>query len=211
MAFHEVRFPTGIALDASGGPERRTEIATLGSGFEERNSPWAHARRRYNAGYGVRSLDDVHAVIAFFEARHGRLHGFRWKDRADFKSCAPLQSPAATDQSVGIGDGIATTFALVKRYASGAEAYDRPIRKPVAGTVLVAVADVPHVAGTDFTLDAATGIVTFVTPPAVGASITAGFEFDVPVRFDTDFLEINVAAFRAGDVPNIPIIELRLP
>lgn len=159
----------------------------------------------------MRSLDDVHAVIAFFEARHGRLHGFRWKDLADFKSCAPLQSPAATDQSVGIGDGIATTFALVKRYASGAEAYDRPIRKPVAGTVLVAVADVPHVAGTDFTLDAATGIVTFVTPPAVGASITAGFEFDVPVRFDTDFLEINVAAFRAGDVPNIPIIELRLP
>ena len=89
VAFHEVRFPTAIAFGASGGPERRTDIVTLGSGFEERNSRWADSRRRYNAGYGVRTLDDLHVVLAFFEERRGRLYGFRWLDRIDWKSCAP--------------------------------------------------------------------------------------------------------------------------
>jgi uncharacterized protein (TIGR02217 family) len=89
MAFYEVRFPTAIAFGSSGGPERKTEIVALASGFEERNAVWANSRRRYDAGYGVKSLDDVHTVIAFFEARMGRLHGFRFKDFSDFKSCAP--------------------------------------------------------------------------------------------------------------------------
>src|SRR5215510_10220416 len=112
MAFHEVRFPTGIALRSTGGPTRKTEIVTLGSGFEERNAVWANSRRRYDVGYGVKSLDDVHAVIAFFEARMGRLHGFRFKDFADFKSCAPNASVAPSDQSIGTGDAAATQFAL---------------------------------------------------------------------------------------------------
>jgi uncharacterized protein (TIGR02217 family) len=211
MAFHEIRFPVEIAFGATGGPERRTEIVTLGSGFEERNSPWADSRRRYNAGYGLRSLDDVHEVIAFFEARHGRLHGFRWKDRADWKSCAPGASVAASDQTIGAGDGARTEFALTKTYASGGAAYTRAIAKPVAGTVRIAVDGVEKIAGTHFSVDAATGIVSFVdeAAPASGAAVTAGFEFDVPVRFDTDFLEINLAAFSAGSVPGIPIVEVR--
>ena len=212
MAFHEVRFPVEVAFGSTGGPERRTEIVTLGSGFEERNSPWADSRRRYNAGYGVRSLDDLHGVIAFFEARHGRLHGFRWKDRADFKSSAPQATPAATDQAIGTGDGAADTFQLVKSYASGSQTYTRTIRKPVAGTVLVAVDGQVKTESTQFTVDTATGAVTFTggNVPGVGAAVTAGFEFDVPVRFDADFLEINLAAFEAGDIPAIPIVEIRL-
>ncbi len=118
IPFHEVRFPTAIAFGASGGPERRTDIVALGSGHEERNSRWADSRRRYNAGYGVKSLDDLHAVIAFFEERRGRLYGFRWKDRADWKSCAPGGTPAATDQAIGTGDGAMTAFQLVKTYGS---------------------------------------------------------------------------------------------
>ncbi|MGX1196918.1 phage distal tail protein, Rcc01695 family [Parvibaculum sp. MBR-TMA-1.3b-4.2] len=206
MTFHDIRFPTDLSFGASGGPERRTEIVTLGSGFEERNSPWAQSRRRFNAGLGLRRLDDVHETIAFFEARHGRLYGFRWKDHADWKSCAPGGTVSATDQTLGIGDGETTGFQLLKTYASGGESYLRRIAKPVAGSVVAAVDGVARAV----TLDAATGEILFDDPPAPGAEVTAGYEFDVPVRFDTDFLDINLAAFEAGSVPDIPVVELRL-
>tara|TARA_R110002110_G_scaffold24174_10_gene90986 strand:+ start:1544 stop:2182 length:639 start_codon:yes stop_codon:yes gene_type:complete len=212
MAFHDIRFPLDIAFGSTGGPERRTEIVTLGSGFEERNSPWASSRRRYNAGYGLRSLDDVYELIAFFEARQGRLTGFRWKDRADWKSCAPGAAIAPGDQVIGTGDGETRNFQLVKTYVSGAGDYTRVIAKPVAGSLRVSVAGVEKMIETDFTLDAASGMVTFAEAqtPAEGATVTAGFAFDVPVRFDTDFLEINLSAFEAGSIPHIPIIEVRV-
>ncbi|MBI1261405.1 MAG: TIGR02217 family protein [Rhizobiales bacterium] len=209
MAFHDTRFPLGIALGARGGPERRTDIVTLGSGFEERNSAWADSRRQYNAGYGLRGLDDIHALIAFFEARHGRLHGFRWRDRADWKSCAPSATPQADDQLIGTGDGTQAAFQLTKTYMSGPASYVRMITKPVAGSVLLAV---DGVATSAFTLDAVTGLVTFDVGaiPASGALVSAGYEFDVPVRFDTDRLEIDLSAFTAGAVPDIPVIEIRV-
>lgn len=210
MAFHDIRFPLEIAFGATGGPERRTEIVTLGSGFEERNSPWAHSRRRYNAGYGLRSLDDVHEVIAFFEARHGRLIGFRWKDRADWKSCAPAAEIAADDQVIGTGDGETVAFQLQKTYVSGAGSYTRVITKPVAGSLRVSVADEELTAGTDFSVDVTSGLVTLAEAPAAGAIVRAGFAFDVPVRFDTDFLEISLTGFEAGSVPHIPIVEVRV-
>lgn len=212
MSFHEVRFPTAISLGASGGPERRTDVVVLGSGFEERNSRWADSRRSYNAGYGVKSLDELHAVIAFFEERRGRLYGFRWRDHADWKSGAPGAVPAAADQAIGTGTGAATTFQLKKTYGSAHAPWARTIKKPVAGTVLVAVAGVAQAAGTAFTLNTATGVVTFLAGhvPAAGHAVTAGFEFDVPVRFDTDKLEVSVAGFRHGAIPDIPIVEVRL-
>jgi uncharacterized protein (TIGR02217 family) len=210
MAFHEIRFPLGIALGASGGPERRTEIVTLGSGREERNSPWAMSRRRYNAGLGLKKLDDIHEAIAFFEARHGRLHGFRWRDRADWKSGSPGASVTPLDQVLGTGDGARAAFQLVKTYVSGEASYTREIVKPVAGSLRLAVSSEAMAEGADFSADHTTGIVTFAVAPAEGASVTAGFEFDVPVRFDTDFLDINLAAFEAGSVPDIPVVEIRL-
>jgi uncharacterized protein (TIGR02217 family) len=211
MSFHDVRFPAKLSFGSTGGPERRTEIVALGSGFEERNTPWAHGRRRYDAGLGVKSLTDLYAVIAFFEARRGRLYGFRWKDHLDFKSKGPLEPIAATDQTIGTGTGAQTVFALSKTYASGPASYMRPVKKPVSGTVLVAVGGVAKTMGTDYTLDANTGLVTFAAAPASGASVTAGFEFDVPVRFDTDRLEISLAAFKAGELPHVPVVEIRLP
>lgn len=204
-AFHETRFPTAIALGATGGPERRTRIVTLTSGHEERNTPWAHSRRRFDAGYGIKTLDDLHEVIAFFEARRGRLHGFRWKDVTDYKSCAPTETPAATDQPFGIGDGETTQFYLSKAYTSGGQTYTRPITKPVDGRLTVAIDGEIAAAA----LDATTGAVTFPDPPPVGAMLTAGFEFDVPVRFDTDRLDINLTGFEAGEIPAIPVIEIR--
>ena len=212
MSFHDVRFPTAISRGAVGGPERRTDVVVLGSGFEERNSRWADSRRSYNGGYGIKSLDDLDAVIAFFEERRGRLHGFRWRDHADFKSCAPEASPFHLDQAIGTGDGSTAVFQLTKTYGSNYAPWKRNITKPVEATVTVAVAGAPQAQGTDFILDAATGIVTF-TPghvPATGAPVTAGFLFDVPVRFDTDKLEISLSGFRHGAIPSIPIIEIRL-
>lgn len=212
MAFHDVRFPTSISFGTSGGPERRTQVVELASGREERNTPWAHSRRRFNAGYGVHSRDDLHEVIAFFEARSGRLHGFRFKDHSDFKSCAPTKEISQTDQLVGTGDGVADRFALVKTYESGGHNYTRKINKPVPQSVLVAVAGEQKTAGTDYTMSEETGeiIFGFLAIPPLGASVTAGFEFDVPVRFDTDFLDIRLSDFVAGDIPSIPLVEVRL-
>lgn len=210
MAFHDIRFPTGISRGASGGPERRTEIVTLGSGFEERNQRWADSRRRYDAGYGVRGVDDLYAVIAFFEERRGRFHGFRWKDWSDYRSGAPGATPSAGDQVIGTGDGAAAAFQLVKAYGSTFAPWTRVIVKPVAGTVRVALDGAEQSEGTDFSVDMTTGIVSFTSAPGAGASVTAGFEFDVPARFDTDRLAVNLERFSHGDIPGIPIVEVRL-
>lgn len=209
MNFHEVRFPAALSMGSSGGPERRTEIVTLSNGFEERNSPWAHSRRRYDAGLGVRSLDDLSAVIAFFEARHGQLYGFRWKDWTDYKSCRPSAQPTALDQEIGTGDGERILFELRKAYRSGPASYHRPVVKPVEGSVRVAVGAV-ELPEDRFVVDTATGRITFAEPPADGAAITAGFEFDVPVRFDTDRITASLASLSAGEIPSIPIIEVRV-
>lgn len=207
MNFHETRFPTTIAFHSSGGPERKTEIVTLGSGFEERNAVWANSRRRYDVGYGVKTLDDLHAVIAFFEARMARLYGFRFKDFADFKSCAPQSAITPADQIVGTGDGTTKTFQLAKTYTSGSASWKRTIKKPVTGTVRAAIGGAETAA---FTLDTTTGQLAFDTAPANGATVTAGFEFDTPVRFDTDSLSINLSHFAAGEIPSIPIVEIAL-
>ncbi len=205
--FNEVRFPTDVALGARGGPERRTDVVTLRSGAEERNAIWADGRRKYQAGYGVKSFAQLEAVRDFFEAQRGRLYGFRWKDRFDYRSCASPLQPTPFDVPIGTGDGRATSFQLVKVYGAGLPTpYTRAIAKPVPGTVLVALnAAMP----THWNCDATTGLVTFAAPPAPGVSVTAGFLFDVPVRFDTDYLEADLAFFEAGQIPNIPIVEIR--
>ncbi len=200
MSFHEVRLPARLAFGSTGGVERRTEVVQLASGYERRSTPWAQGRRRYLIGAGVRSLDDAAALVAFFEARRGRLHGFRFKDFADFKSCAPSGTVAAGDQPLGEGDGESAAFQLVKMYGDLA----REIRKPVAGTVRVAVDG----AEAAFTLE--DGVVTLDAPPPEGAAVTAGFEFDTPVRFDTDRIEITLEGFGAGRLVAAPLVEVRV-
>ncbi|MGL4312259.1 MAG: phage distal tail protein, Rcc01695 family [Paracoccaceae bacterium] len=210
MSFHEVRFPANLSFGSVGGPERRTDIVALANGFEERNTPWAHSRRRYDAGLGLRSLDDVALLIAFFEARRGQMFGFRWKDWADYRSCAPAADVGFEDQVIGTGDGVTRVFTLAKTYASGGQSYRRPILKPVEGTVKVGLQGDQLAEGVNFTVDVARGELTFAEAPDQGVEITAGFEFDVPVRFDTDRVQVSVASFQAGDVPNVPIVEVRI-
>ncbi len=207
MAFHEVRFPDDISRGARGGPERRTQIVELASGDEERNASWANSRRRYDVAYGIRRADDLASVVAFFEARNGRLYGFRFRDWADYKSCLPSQSPGPTDQGIGTGDGAATGFQLVKHYASGSQTWARTIGKPVAGSVTVALDGVEQ--GSGWSVDTTAGIVTFAAAPAAGVIVTAGFTFDVPVRFDSDTLDVTLDIERLGSITSIPLVEIR--
>ncbi|MBD8553171.1 DUF2460 domain-containing protein [Rhizobium sp. CFBP 8762] len=204
--FHDVRFPLRLALRTSGGPVRRTDIVNLSNGGEHRNSRWRDARRHYDAGSGVRSIDDLYVVVAFFEARMGQLYGFRFRDPVDFKSCAPGEVISPFDQSIGTGDGQATGFQLVKTYSDAGGQTRREIAKPVADTVMVAVNGKRVDA---FRVDPATGMVQLAIAPPVGALVQAGFEFDVPVRFDTDRIEINLAQFNAGAIPAIPLMEIQ--
>ena len=210
MAFHEVRFPANLSFGTIGGPERRTEVVTLSNGFEERNTPWAHSRRRYDAGFGMRSLTDIETLISFFEARQGQLNAFRWKDWSDFKSSPNDREIEFDDQVIGYGDGETTVFQLVKTYRSGTQSYTRPIRKPVLGSVRVGIQGDLSTDTIDYVLDEEAGTITFFSPPGEGATVTAGFEFDVPVRFDTDRIQISVASFKAGEIPTVPIVEIRL-
>lgn len=209
MAFHEVRLPARLAFGSTGGVERRTEIVTLGSGFERRSTPWAQGRRRYLIGANLKSLDDMATLTAFFEARCGRLYGFRFRDFADFRSCAPSGTITHLDQSLGAGDGIRATFELSKRYGEGEDAVTRRIHKPVGGTVKVGV-DAVELDPAAFEVDPTTGLVTLVTPPAVTATVTAGYEFDVPVRFDADRVDVTLESFAAGRMAAVPLIEVRV-
>lgn len=209
MAFHEVSLPARLAFGSTGGVERRTEIVTLGSGFERRSTPWAQGRRRYLIGANLKSLDDMAALTAFFEARRGRLYGFRFRDFADWKSSAPTATPGPMDQILGTGDGMRTAFPLNKRYGDGPDAVDRPIAKPVAGSVRVAVGG-QDVDGAGFVVDGTTGLITFAAAPAPGAVVSAGFEFDTPVRFDTDRIEVTLESFDAGRVAAASLIEIRV-
>ena len=207
MAFHEVQFPVNIGRGARGGPKRKTQVVTLASGDEERNASWANSRRRYDVSYGLRRADDLAAVVAFFEARNGMLYGFRFKDWSDYKSCLPSGTPTSADQHLGNGTGTRTEWQLRKRYTSSLWGVYRDVTKPVAGTVLVEVDGAPLASG--WTVDATTGILTFASPPASGATIRAGFEFDVPVRFDTDSLDVTLDFERLGTITSIPLIEVR--
>ena len=182
--FHNVRFPLDLALGARGGPERRTDILQLASGGEHRSSPHAHSRRRYDAGVGVKSLDDIQTLIAFFEARGGEMASFRFRDPTDFR---------ADGQPLGIGDGETMRFALVKSY----EDYRRPIR-------LASVESVEPDQG--FRVEG--GEIVFDAPVADGVEVRATFSFDTVVRFATPRIEVSVEDVRAGTIASIPLVEV---
>ena len=201
-SFHEVLFPAAIALGATGGPELPTDVVRLSSGMESRNARWAHSRRRWDVGGAVMRMDQAQELTEFFEARGGRTYGFRFRDPLDWKSCVSSQAISALDQTLGIGNGERVDFQLMK---SGGVWSERIVSKPVAGSVVVAV---DGAAATEFEVDTATGVVTFETPPAVGAVLTAGFAFDVPVRFDTDRLDMTLVGHDAVRIVRAPLVEV---
>lgn len=208
MAFDEIALPLRVGFGSKGGPNFSTEIIVIDSGYERRNQNWAQARRVYDARAGVRSAADAAALLAFFHARAGRARGFRVRDWSDYSSAADNVSPPSfADQVIGAGDGKTAAFQLIKRYTSGGAVHARVLAKPVAGSLLVGVNGAELEEG--WSVDATTGVLTFAAPPVSGQVITAGYLFDVPVRFDTDYLPLtaeNYASFEA----EVPLVEIRI-
>ncbi|MFA4994214.1 MAG: DUF2460 domain-containing protein [Bdellovibrionales bacterium] len=208
MSFDETELPLRVAFGSRGGPNFSTEIIVIDSGFERRNQNWAQARRVFDAQGSVRSAADAATLLNFFHARAGRARGFRLRDWSDYSSAADnISAPAFTDQTLGTGNGATVAFQLVKNYSSGGIAHARAIKKPVAGTALVGVNGAQL--STGWSLDATTGVLTFAAAPTAGQTVTAGFLFDVPVRFDTDYLSLsaeNYASYQA----EVPIVEIRV-
>ncbi len=203
-AFDDVRFPIAIGREASVEPAFSTAVVTTASGVEQRNSDWADARLRFDAGPGVRSQAELQELIAFFRARRGAAIGFRFEDPFDHSSNEMSDAPGPGDQLIGVGDGIRTAFPLVKHYGGQV----RRITRPVAGSVRVSVAGVERNSG--WTVEPM-GEVLFEAAPAAGAEVRAGFRFDVPVRFAEDRLSVSRATFEAGEAASVPLIEVREP
>lgn len=200
MAFIETRFPTDIAFGSTGGPQYSTDVVITHGGYEQRNSNWSQARAVYNVAHGVKTQTQLDTLIAFFRARKGRADGFRFKDWTDYQ---------ATGQVIGTGNGSKLAFQLIKTYNSGSTSETRNIRKPVAGTVNIYLNGVLQ-SGSAFTLDSTTGIVTFATAPANGVVVSADFQFDVPVRFDTDRLSASLDSYGSHSWNEIPLVEVRV-
>ena len=209
MNFHEIRFPANLSFGSVGGPERRTEVVTLANGFEERNTPWAHSRRRYDAGLGMRSLDDIETLIAFLRGAAravARLPLEGLVGLQELRALARAGFPRLRDRA---GDGQTRDFPIVKLYRSG-DQLCAPDRQAGRGQRAGRGRWQRLVAGAHFEADATTGTITFTDAPAPGAEVSAGFEFDVPVRFDTDSIQTSVASFKAGDAPSVPVVEIRV-
>lgn len=218
MGFHEVQFPTDISYGSKGGPGFATQIIELPSGAEERVARWSTPRRKYNAAYGVKTPTQLSTLRDFYLGRTGALYGFRYKDWVDFASTADGRTNTGSwgvaavnhqDQVIGTGDGTATTFQLIKTYTSGAYSAVRVITKPVSATTVVALGAVNQTTG--WSVDTTTGVVTFTTAPTLGTQVKAGFEFDVPVRFEKEIdelLDVSVDDYGSMSVPPIGLIEL---
>ncbi|WP_062792008.1 DUF2460 domain-containing protein [Sphingobium chlorophenolicum] len=206
QAFDDVAFPLAIGREASVAPAFSTQVVESVSGHERRSSDWADARLSFDAGPGVRSEADMAALIAFFRARRGAARGFRFSDPYDDRSCGVGGVPGPLDQRLGLGDGVRAEFPLQRFYGLGEEAQARRITRPVAGTIRVAVDGVEMVGGWSHV---GLGVIAFDVAPVEGAVLTAGFRFDVPVRFAEDRLDINRATFAAGEAPSVPLVEIR--
>ncbi len=199
MAFHDTRLPEDVERGARGGPRFNTSIVPSRSGFEKRNANWERSRGRWDIGYGIQKKVDYSRLLEFFYARMGRFHTFRFKDWSDFE--------ISTMQPIATADGILLSFQVVKRYSSGGFAYERVITKLVSGAVNVYLDGVLQTSG--FSIDYATGIVSFDVAPAEGIVVQVDGEFDAHVRFDLDSLDIDLEWIEAGGIPNVPVIEVR--
>lgn len=200
MAFHDVQLNVDVERGAKGGPRFNTTVIGFGSGFEQRNQEWEFARGEWDLSYGVQTKDDYSTLIEFFVARRGRAHGFRFKDWSDFEALTP--------QQLGVGDDAETDFQLVKLYTDVASTYTRNITRPVTITVQVFIDDVLQTLTTDYTIEPL-GIIRFLTAPAGAEVVTATFEFDLPVRFDIDKMDVQLEWYNAGELPDITVLEIR--
>lgn len=199
MSFIDVRFPSDIAYGSGGGPEYSTDVVITQGGYEQRNANWQESRARYNVAHGVKNQQQLDVLIAFFRARQGKAHGFRFKDWSDYTAQA---------QEIGVGDGSQTDFQLLKAYLSGGVRYKRTITKPVENSVVVYL-DGVSLSASAYSVNVSTGVVSLNSAPDAAVVVTADFEFDIPARFDTDRLSTTLDSYGSHSWNDIPIVEIR--
>lgn len=217
MAFYEHRLPTDIERRTLGGPQFSTSVLFTESGFEKRNINWSKIRGRWDISSALmyenkpsgETRTDVEAIRSLFAAQEGRAHGFRFKDFGDF-NIGDFANPTTDNQSIGTGDTVETVFQVFKTYTFGAITYDRnPITRIVSGAVAVLLDDVVKSDPGDYSIDLDTGLITFTSPPGGSVDVQVALEYDNPVRFDIDHLEISEELASLGAIPSIPLVELR--
>jgi uncharacterized protein (TIGR02217 family) len=206
--FIESQFPPDISYGSSGGSGFKTTIFATEGGWEQRNVDWSMSKAEYDVSQAIKNIDDMNTLIQFFMAVRGKAYGFRFKDWGDYQ---------IVNQQIGVGDGTTTQFQLVKTYTdpNNIMTFTRTIAKPVAGsitTLLVAGVPVPTSGtGLHYSLDTTTGIFTFSAAPAATQPIVVSYiEFDVPVRFDTDKLNVKQEFWQTSSWESIKIVEIRL-
>jgi len=210
MSFIETpRFPDDISYGSRGGPVFKTAVSQFDSGHEQRAIQWAYPLHEYDVSYGIRTDQSVYTLLDFFMSMYGAAHGFRYKDWADYKSCTPASTTTPFNCSIGTGDASTTVFQIKKTYTNGSLNMDRPIKKPVSATVSVAVNGFEKTVTTDYTVSYASGTITFVSAPNNGEAITAGFQFDVPCRFESDIFTNSIEAYNMNNV-DARVIEIRV-
>ena len=209
MTFHDTRLPEDVERGASGGPEFKTTILTLSSGYEKRNIDWSATRGSWDVGYGIQNKVDFTAVLDFFHAREGMAHSFRFKDWGDFEMAS---------QTIGTTDATTATFQIFKRYTSGGINFDKNLEKIVSASATVLVNSVSQTvvydtapAAGEVSINTLTGVLTLGSTHAAttGQDIDVLCEFDIAVRFDTDKFDINLLTFDAGGIASLPVIEVR--
>jgi uncharacterized protein (TIGR02217 family) len=207
ITIDNVRIDTDVERGAEGGPEFKTDVIVLASGEDSANQKWANPRRRWDISYGIQDMADLRSIIAFFKARRGRARGFLFRDWTDYELA---NENIGTGDSTDGSDGTAA-FQITKLYDDAVNPYTRTITRPTSGELIVQVAGVTQTETTHYTVDYSTGVITFTSGnhPLTGEAVTVTGEFDVPVRFDVDFLEIRAQWAGAGSLPSIEIIELR--
>lgn len=203
MSFIEERMPICQSFGTAGGPEFSTDVITVDSGYERRNENWEESRGRWDIVQNTLNRSETLQMIAFFRSVKGKAVGFRFKDWTDYE---------ADNELIGTGTGSEDTFQLKKTYTTSTASSERTITKPVQGTVEIFVNSVLKTETTHYTIDYATGIVTFTggNEPANGHEVRWTGEFDVPVRFDVDQFSASQDSHNNISIPNLPIVEIRV-
>lgn len=207
-----VRLPEEIEQGSQGGPQFNTTVLQLAGGGEKRNIEWQYPRVQWDISYGVTSPELLNEVKDLFYVCFGKGYGFRFKDWSDYLIGTKW---SGAPQSIAVGTGAATVFQIIKKYTvtdvDGVTTYTatRKISRPVSGTLKVYVDGVLKTETADYTVNYNTGQITFLSAPANTKVISVDLEFDIPTRFDTDILKLNLIWVGAGSVPPINVIELR--
>jgi len=200
IPFVAQRFPECVSYGSSGGPGFKTTVFEVDSGLTSTEIEWDSIRSEFEVSFDHVPPNDIASVESFFYGMRGRGVGFLYKDWSDF---------TISNQNFLVGDGIEQRFQLFKRYNSGGYIFDRIIRKPVVGTAVIAVNGVVLIDNQDYFINESTGEISFVVPPPANALGTVIFaEFDVSVRFDSDFLNVSYDDHQQLNISGLPLIEI---